>query len=331
MTTATPGRDMMPRILVPLDGSPFSEYALPLAVELARLQGAELHLVRSHLPIALMPTPGDFSLPAYEPAWDEESRQASREYLEERASRIRESGVAARAILLDGRAARAIEEHIKAEGVTLVVTTTHGRGGISRVVQGSVVDDLMRLVNIPVLTLRPSDDAEQRFAPTRLARILVALDGSATAAQALEPAARMAEITSAKLLLLHVVTPSAQVRAADLPDSASMGNPDTDPLAAAGLAILEDAAAPLRARGLVVETIVRVAPDPADCILTIATEHDVSCITIATHGRGGLTRLLFGSVADRVFRGASQPVMVLRAQEAGSVTDSPQQVELSGA
>lgn len=330
MTTATQNSDNGPRILVPLDGSPFSEYALPVAVELARRLGAHLDLARSHLPIAVMPTPGDFSLPAYEPAWDEDSRQASQAYLEERAARIRESGVNARTMLLDGRVARALEEHIEKEGVSLVVTTTHGRGGISRVVQGSVVDELIRLVSIPVLTLRPPDGADHHAAPTRFDRILVALDGSSTAAKALAPAAWLAAATGASLLLLHVVTPSAQAREESRPPAGSIGDPEADPLAAAGLALLEDAAAPLRARGLPVETLVRVATDPADCILSVAAENHVGCITIATHGRGGLTRLLFGSVADRVFRGASLPVMILRAEEASSIPDLPPHAELSG-
>ncbi len=316
MTTGNPGNGSTPRILVPLDGSPFSENALPLAVELARLQGAEIHLARSHLPIAVMPTPGDFSLPAYEPAWDEESREASRAYLEERAARIRESGVPANAVLLDGRAARALEEHVRSEGISLVVATTHGRGGLSRVVQGSVVDDLVRLVNVPVLTLRPPNGDEQPSTPRTIRRVLVALDGSDTAAHALGPATRLAKVTGASVHLLHVVTPSAQARAQERPAAEKTGDPESDPLAAAGLALLEEAAAPLRAEGMEVETIVRVAPDPAECILQVAEERDVDCITIASHGRGGLTRLLFGSVADRVFRGAQQPVMLLRAEKA---------------
>lgn len=312
MTTGTSGA-AAPRVLVPLDGSPFSEYALPLAARLARLQNAELDLARAHLPIAVMPAPGEFALPAYEPTWDREARDASRAYLQERCDRLeREYGVRARPVLLDGRVAQALEEYVRGADVTLVVTTTHGRGGISRVVQGSVVDELVRLVDIPVITLRPPDDLEGEAPPEQFSRILVPLDGSDTAARVLAPATRLAELTAASLVLLHVITPSAQARASERPEESLIGDPANDPLAAEGLAMLEQVAAPLRERGLTVDVRVSAASDPAASILAVAEQEGVDCIAIATHGRGGLTRLLFGSVADRVFRGAQRPVLLLR-------------------
>ena len=315
MSTGSSGTESPPRILVPLDGSKFSESALPVAARVARAEGAELDLARVHLPIAVLPAPGEFSLPSYQPEWDQEARQASHSYLQERVGRVeRELGVRARPVLLDGNVAHALDEHVRDNSITLVVTTSHGRGGLSRVIQGSVVDELVRLVNIPVITIHPRTGSELQTAPETFERILVPLDGSDTAHAVIEPAARLAHVTGASVVLLHVLTPSAQAKADSRPAEALVGDPASDPLAAEGARMLESAAEPLRARGLDVQTVLRVATDPAECILGEAERLGADCIAIATHGRGGLTRMLFGSVADRVFRGASHAVMLLRAQ-----------------
>src|SRR5690606_4889796 len=197
--------------------------------------------------------------------------------------------------------------------------------------QGSVVDDLVRLVNVPVLTLRPPDDIEHHPPPDHLSRLLVPLDGSETAAHALAPAARLTHRTGAPSRRLHVITGSAQARADSRPAGDEVGDPSSDTLAAEGERLLESAAAPLRSEGLTVHTSVRVASDPAACILDEAEQHDVDCIAIATHGRGGLTRMLFGSVADRVFRGAAQAVLLLRAEPAERQVVQARAPELRGA
>lgn len=315
MSTGSIDTVSTPRVLVPLDGSPFSEYVLPLAARIASLQGAEIDLARAHLPMAVVYAPGEFSAPIHEPDWDRQTRSASRVYLEERAARLKsEFGVNARPVLVDGRAARAIGDHVREEGVTFVVTTSHGRGGLSRIVQGSVVDELVRLVDVPVLTVRPPDDFASQPPPEELSRLLVPLDGSDTAARVLVPAGELAELTGASILLLHVVTPSTQARAVTRPPADQVGDPATDPLAAEGMEMLEAAAAPLRSRGITVNCRVKVAADPAACILSEADREGADCIAIATHGRGGFTRMLFGSVADRVFRGAVGAVLLLRAE-----------------
>jgi nucleotide-binding universal stress UspA family protein len=71
----------------------------------------------------------------------------------------------------------------------------------------------------------------------------------------------------------------------------------------------------LRARGLQVQTRVAVEEQPAVAILREAAEARAGLIALATHGRRGLSRLFLGSVADKVVRGATVPVLVHRCLE----------------
>src|SRR5262249_2315226 len=75
---------------------------------------------------------------------------------------------------------------------------------------------------------------------------------------------------------------------------------------------LESVAAGLRARDFQVTTCVRVEDQPATAVLAKAGSADVDLIAIETHGRHGFARLLLGSVADKVIRGTTLPVLVSR-------------------
>jgi nucleotide-binding universal stress UspA family protein len=80
-------------------------------------------------------------------------------------------------------------------------------------------------------------------------------------------------------------------------------------------AYLDATAQRLRGRGLQVETRLVIHPQPAAAILEEARARGVDLIALATHGRGGLARLLLGSTADKVVRGAQIPVFVYRPRE----------------
>ena len=68
----------------------------------------------------------------------------------------------------------------------------------------------------------------------------------------------------------------------------------------------------LERQGIDVETKTLLGVHPAPAILRYAEGHGVNLIAVATHGRGGLPRLVLGSVADKVLRAATVPVLVVR-------------------
>src|SRR5689334_8227151 len=121
-------------ILVPLDGSPLSEGALPLAHDLACRTSAALHLMHVHIPsIAPLYTA---KLPLSDTWQDERACESERAYLEVLAGRLRrESDISVDATLLAGTIADSVADliaaHVREQHIDLVIMTTHGRGGLA--------------------------------------------------------------------------------------------------------------------------------------------------------------------------------------------------------
>src|SRR5262245_9443265 len=169
----------MSKIIVPLDGSVFSEQSLPYACQIARRMDATLELVHVHrIPIAW--TRENSQTVAAQ--LDSEVRAAEQEYLSRVALSVSsEECVQVSAVLLEGPVATAVKDYASSSPPALIVMTTHGRGGISRAWLGSVADELVRSINIPTLLLRPQQrEGSGTTIPFQLDHILIPLDGSET-------------------------------------------------------------------------------------------------------------------------------------------------------
>lgn len=155
-------------------------------------------------------------------------------------------------------------------------------------------------------------------------RILVPLDGSERAAAALPHAETLAKLTNARLVLLQVIPSAAMLISETAVSSPDMGLPTVDPflsasqyetventLAQEAQTTLESAATPLRANSLQVETVI-LAGVPAEAILSYVSDNQIDLIVMSTHGRTGLARLVFGSVAESIVHRASCPVLLVR-------------------
>jgi nucleotide-binding universal stress UspA family protein len=148
---------MYERIVVPLDGSPLAERALPHAVNLAKLSNATLHLLRI-VDFTRLDQYGPYGLAveytAYEPVLAEEEATA-RDYLQQVQDRLSDSGVQITTDVRRGPVTREIVG-IAAEG-DVIVMASHGRGGISRWLLGSVAEDVVRNSMVPVMLIRAQD------------------------------------------------------------------------------------------------------------------------------------------------------------------------------
>jgi nucleotide-binding universal stress UspA family protein len=239
--------------------------------------------------------------------------KAAREYLRGLAARLREqSTVQISSILLDGPTDAALARYVHDTGAELVAMTTHGRGGDRGAWLGSVADRLVRRLEVPVLVTRVREGAGTLAAPLRIREILVPLDGSALAEAALAPAAAMAGLFEAELVLAQIVAPLTA--GSLLPVNFAAGY-DRDAVALQrkqAQDYLEDLGQGLRKRGIRVRTIVVVGHNVGEALINLAHPERIDLVAIATHGRSGLQRLMLGSVADKLIRGAEPPVLVVR-------------------
>jgi nucleotide-binding universal stress UspA family protein len=214
--------------------------------------------------------------------------------------------------LRDGPVAEALCAEAATAAADLVVMATHGRGPWSRFWLGSVADQLLRRLTVPVLLVRPREGGPDRAGEPVLRRVLIPLDGSDAAEQALRPATELGGLMQAEYTLLGAVEPFI-VPDRRLGGNAVAGwNPELAQAAAAGAAAyLEHMAGRLRARGLGVQVRVVVNRPAAAAILEEARAGVSDLIALATRGRGGSARLLLGSVADKVIRGGDGAVLVV--------------------
>lgn len=298
-------------LLVPLDGSMFGEHALPLALSIARRAHASLQVVHVHVPPAPMYVEG---MAVLEDTSDGEARERERAYLDEVIKRLAAVSTApASAALLEGPIADALHEHAVATGVDLVVLTTHGRGPLARFWLGSVADELVRRLPMPLLLVRPQEEAPDPAKEQVLQHVLIPLDGTALAEQILEPAVALGTVMQADYTLLRVLNPLATAGhdpagypiSGLVPEALKQVQTEAE-------AYLERTAKRLRAQSLRVRTRVVVGSHPAVAILDEASANPIDLIALETHGRRGLNRLLLGSVADKVLRGSPTPVLVHR-------------------
>jgi nucleotide-binding universal stress UspA family protein len=288
-------------IMVPLDGSSFSEHALPLALSLAQQSDAHLHLVHIHVAAADR---------ADDPARDLQRRDYEYAYLSALAKRLAASWRGSiETALRDSPVAESITAYAEDHSIDLTVMTTHGRGMLSRAWLGSVADQLIRRLRMPMLLVRPHEtELADIDNPPGINHVLIPLDGSEFSESIIPRALALGRLSSASYSLLRVI----ELPMADHGyGAATLAVINIDDLIQEAELYLKGVAAPLQANGLQVTTEVTVGW-PAQTILDNARDHKAELIALATHGRSGAARLFLGSVADKVVRGAAVPVLLQR-------------------
>jgi nucleotide-binding universal stress UspA family protein len=297
----------MRTIMVPLDGSPFAEQALPLAVMLARRSNARVHLTLAAAGMA-------------------EALAAGGEYLKEVAESLEArvpGGVTCDVLAPDpaspawplpafGSVADALARYVVDHHIDLVVLTTHGRGGVRRAWLGSTADAFVRVAPGPVLLVRPDADAQASVAAAEggIRHIVIPLDGSETSERAIPIARDIGGLFGARYSLVRVVVPFT-------PDLSTewYGVQPLEPtldLEAAGRYLTNVANA--LSEGENVATHVIESASPAGAIIDFAAGHDADLTVMMSSGAGGIRRLLLGSVADKIVRSGSVPVLICNTQ-----------------
>jgi nucleotide-binding universal stress UspA family protein len=184
---------------------------------------------------------------------------------------------------------------------------------LSRLWLGGVADYLVRHSKVPLLLCRPREEAALSAALPR--RILIPLDRSSLSRSILEPATALGDLGKAEYTLFTVVEPLIVVG-----DPISGAPPPSDPQLTERMRVdaelyVGDTAEELARKGHRVRSCTVVAPGPASAILAEAAAGNYDLIALATHGSGGVRRALLGSVTDKVVRGSTCPVLVLRPGE----------------
>ena len=263
---------MYKRILVPVDGSRFSEQILPVVSWIGRKTGAEVALFR-----------------AYDRADEQAGVQGALDTLA--------AGIGAKAIAAEGKdVTRAILDEAARVPGTLVAITSHGRSGVMRAVLGSTALNVLRAGKDPILVYRPRG-TEAAKGEASIERIVVPLDGSELSESILPQAAELGRWIGARLIVVSVLDPAPRSALPDVPVSDVMES-----------SYVHSRATQLSERYGVEVGWEVLHGDPEQAIPTFVKGLPNTMLAMTTHGRSALQSALRGSVTAASLRDGGVPV-----------------------
>jgi nucleotide-binding universal stress UspA family protein len=313
-------------ILVPLDGSALSEAILPHAVAAAQATKSALLLLQVLEPV-FEPIFGTLGLPEY--VEEEQLAEMSDEqfaaihlYLEKIASQLRADGLEIYTKVIEGNhpATQILWEAEHDPLLSMIAMTTHGRRGILHWLFGSVTAEVVQVTPRPLLLLRPQESDRSfslpNFNTAPYKKIIVPLDASAFAEQALDQASELALAMNATLQLVSIVLPPhtlpIHIHKEKEPHTlmrALLHQTEVERREH----YLKQKAEQFKEQGIRVHTEV-ASGHSAEEILHFCRQDEQTLLVMTTHGRSGLRRILLGSVAMKVVQEAHVPVLLIRGR-----------------
>jgi nucleotide-binding universal stress UspA family protein len=288
------------QILVPTDFSENAQHALNYATELAKRCSAKLHLL--HTPV--IPTYLLMDL-SYSPGPEAVTRilNESQDALDRQAKGLAAAGLEYFTVIREGTVHEVIRDYAREHDVDLVVVGTHGRGGVSKLMYGSVTERVIKTVHTPIIIIPP----EGGKMPSS---IVVAYDFSA-------PAKRAAEVARAIHASfpgpLHIVHSYLDVWGEYTDRGAVVGEAAEKRRQALHLGLEEmlktESAELFSSDPKGIETHL-VTGDPSEGLLRVAEDVGATLICAGTTGKSGIERLLIGSVARRLLHDSKVPLLL---------------------
>jgi len=314
---------MYKKMLVPLDGSELAETLFPYAKELAGRLGLEmtfLYVCNHH---------ESDSLAVYQSYVEHVAEIITNQAIElqeKLGTQTQGKSVRAEGEVVVGHPAEEILRCADEKEVDLLLMATHGRSGVRRWTLGSVADKVLRSSTIPVCLVRAAAPEMSAEDDGQIRKIIVPLDGSELAESILAHIEILAKQWDAKLIDVVLLMVCEPLVIAPLPTTeevpAFWGNiveEHIDYSKKAAGQYLSGVAKHLYNAGLKVDSEV-VEGVPAEEIIKYANGIPGSLIAMATHGRSGLGRWAYGSVAEKVLSGASRPVFLVRPPSAAGLS-----------
>ncbi len=282
---------MIKRILCPVDRSPSSLQAFDYAIALARWRGARLHLME------VIEAPNHYGVPV-------ETRAELERDLKQALVSRRVSDVKVTISLRQGNVVQEILAQVEKSRSDLVVIGSHGRGGVQRLVLGSIAEKVLRLSPCPVLTVRRGVN-QRRVGRGRspFETILCPTDFSVPANHAVGYARRLAKEADAKLILMTAVEPFGD---------GGTGGPVADlrerleANAREALGRLLPRSGSDRRREAVV-----TSGKASSAIVTLARRRSADLIVMGVSGRNAVDVALLGSTTHHVIREGSWPILTV--------------------
>jgi nucleotide-binding universal stress UspA family protein len=305
------------RVLCALDFSDASDEALRQADARARRDGAELAVFHAIEHVSAMQP----LAPALGEQGVVEAEQRARDLLRERVTAVTgRAGTDVQVYVAVGRAHAEVVRAAERLLADLLVIGSHGGSGIARVLLGGVAEKVVRHAHCPVLVARarthtpgPARTPASPAAPASDARevVLAATDLSDPSLPAVELGAREAERRGARFVVLHAIDLGELGMTGIHTPSALMASVPAEAIAHLRASVTEQIARALGDLGVTAEIAVVEGPSAA-VIVRHAEELGADLVVVGTRGRTGISRVVLGSVAEKVVQNAASSVLAVR-------------------
>jgi nucleotide-binding universal stress UspA family protein len=284
---------MYDKILVPLDGSKFSERILPYVRYLSKALKIPVELLQVNEPEALT---------AFSPPLQ------GADYLKGVADSL-QHGAGVRSIVEMGKPAEVIVHLAASSPRTLIAMATHGRSGVKRWVLGSIAEEVLHAAFNPLLLVRGSEE-QVSGEGVILKRIFVPLDGSQLAEKVLPHVIGLAKGADLSVILVRTYALPLDVYGEGYGVNSRTF---LEEIKNEAQSYLEKKVEELKGGGLARVSFLLIEGNAAAEILQLVEGGPDSLVMMCTHGRSGIGRWVLGSVTERVVRHSREPVLVIRA------------------
>ncbi len=289
---------MFERILLPLDGSPLAEEAVPYAEEMATRMGSEITLIHICSPK------------------DKEVHKMHRLYIEKMAEIMQKRlKVKVKSQHFIGDLAGKVCDYVNQNDIGLVIMTAHGRSKLRVRLLGNRVDGIFRLVSCPTMLIQTVDTRTTRCAGGCFHNIMLSLDGTKIGEAALPVAEALAKGLGVKLTLFQMAKESQYTKSED--DIIGDTGLKDDELNAAEIelvkAYLGGIKEKLQSKGIEVASIVTIGNDPAKESTKVANEVKADLQVMASRGHLPVTAWAPNSIAHKLLNTSDIPLMVVKS------------------
>jgi nucleotide-binding universal stress UspA family protein len=295
------------KILVPLNGSELAEKALPYAKSIAKLKKSKVTLFAVSLTIFVERRDRLFS-----------------SYLEANAEELNKEGIKAATATSYGDVAKEIVKYANENKMDLIVMATHGYTGAKKWMFGSITQKVLYGTEIPVLLIK----ARAPEASAEFKKILVPVDGSPFSESTLPYVEELTRRTNKEVILLHICEPPIVPSYGTQPINPTWKKYRDDmweEMEKLSTNYLEKMIAIMKSKKIKVTSRLAKAQtgEVARTIMKISKEEKVDLLVMASQGRAGVTRWVYGSVANKIVEEFPQPILLIRP-EASIPTTAPQ-------
>jgi nucleotide-binding universal stress UspA family protein len=288
---------MWKKILVPLDGSDLAELALPYAEELAGAFNSEIIL-----------------LYVSEPA-DEEHLHMHQLYIERLAVQMKKRKKLKRVspVVVEGKTVETIVKYTEKNDIRLILMASHGSSGIIPWAKEGVASKVIDGVGVPLLLIKESKRRRKAKKEKHLiSRILLPLDGSEAGEAAITRVKELKSRLEAEVILLEVVSEGRNLRTVGGLDYILYPETEMDTFKAEAKEYLDKVYKRLKRSKGELKMEIRTG-EVAKEILNYAKKKKVSLIAISSHGHSGMTKWVFGSIAQKIIEDSPMPVLVVKS------------------